>query len=43
MYRGINKYIKLSIKAKKLENWEIISCPQTYTVLWNPFKDFMKP
>ena len=26
-------YIKLSIKVKKVKKWEIISCPQTYTVI----------
>ena len=33
MLKGMFTYIKLSIKVKKVKKWEIISCPQTYTVL----------
>ena len=32
--------IKLSIKAKRVKKWEIISCPQTYIVLFDT--DFSK-
>ena len=33
MFKGVYKYIKLSIKGKKLKILEIIGCPQTYSVL----------
>ena len=33
MLKGMFTYIKLSIKVKKVKKWEIISCPQTYTVI----------
>ena len=33
MLKGMSTFIKLSIKVKKVKKWEIISCPQTYTVI----------